>query len=129
MYRQNKYWKIKVKRAATSGIKLTKMDAALIKGMLNRGDRQHDIASWFGVNGGRIAEISTRSKFSDVLMQTDRLPPSGPYLTGKETYQAKLALIELREDLNQLFASISGASAIGEIDNIKQKLDEVIDFL
>jgi hypothetical protein len=27
--------------------------------MLARGDRQHDIASYFGVNGGRIGEIAT----------------------------------------------------------------------
>lgn len=32
-------------RAITSGIKLTANDAAVVKGMLRRGDRQHDIAS------------------------------------------------------------------------------------
>lgn len=42
-------------RAEPSGISLTGTDAAIIKGMLLRGDRQHDIAAWFGVNGGRIA--------------------------------------------------------------------------
>ena len=30
--------------------------------MLARGDRQHDIASYFGVNGGRIGEIATGDK-------------------------------------------------------------------
>jgi hypothetical protein len=34
---------------------LSAADAALIKGMLSCGDRQHDIAAWFGVNGGRVA--------------------------------------------------------------------------
>ena len=46
-------------RAESSGITLSTADAALIKGMLLRGDRQHDIAAWFGVNGGRVAEIAT----------------------------------------------------------------------
>lgn len=32
---------------------------ALVKGMLARGDKQHVIAAHFGVNGGRIADIST----------------------------------------------------------------------
>lgn len=37
-------------RAPESGIRLSSADAALVKGMLARGDRQHDIAAWFGVN-------------------------------------------------------------------------------
>ena len=41
-------------RANASGISLTAAHAALVKGMLKRGDRQHDIAAWFGVNGGRV---------------------------------------------------------------------------
>jgi hypothetical protein len=43
-------------RAATSGITLGHRETRVVKGMLARGDRQHDIASYFGVNGGRIAE-------------------------------------------------------------------------
>jgi hypothetical protein len=39
-------------------ISLTETDAALVKGMLRRGDRQHDVAAWFGVNGRRITEIA-----------------------------------------------------------------------
>jgi hypothetical protein len=34
-------------------------EIAIVKGMLIHGDRQHDIAAYFGVNGGRINEIST----------------------------------------------------------------------
>ena len=54
-------------RAINSGISLNEKDAGIVKGMLERGDRQHDIASWFGVNGGRIAEISVGKKFSYIL--------------------------------------------------------------
>lgn len=53
-------------------------DAALIKGMLVRGDKQHDIAAFFGVNSGRIAEIATDMKFAEVAPATEsELPPSG----------------------------------------------------
>ena len=38
-------------RAKNSGIRLTEQDAAIIKGMLARGDRQSDIAAYFKVNG------------------------------------------------------------------------------
>jgi hypothetical protein len=38
---------------------LTDREIAIAKGMLARGDRQHDIAAYFGENGGRIGEIST----------------------------------------------------------------------
>ncbi|TXL79502.1 hypothetical protein FHP25_06035 [Vineibacter terrae] len=34
-------------------------ETQIIKGMLLRGDKQHDIAAYFGENGGRIAEVAT----------------------------------------------------------------------
>src|SRR5439155_21333563 len=49
-------------RTEPSGISLTEAEAAIAKGMISRGDRQHDIAAWFGVNGGRIGDISTGRK-------------------------------------------------------------------
>jgi hypothetical protein len=52
------------RRAEPSGITLDESDAAIIKGMLARGDRQHDIAAWFGVNAGRVAEIASSVKFT-----------------------------------------------------------------
>lgn len=67
-------------RAESSGIILTEADAAIIKGMLVRGDRQHDIAACFGVNGGRIAEIATGHRFSTVNpAASTELPAKGPY--------------------------------------------------
>jgi len=59
-------------------------DAAIVKGMLARGDRQHDIAAWFGVNGGRIAEIATGYRFPLVEpAEAEDLPPPGPYPAGR----------------------------------------------
>jgi hypothetical protein len=66
-------------RAEASGIRLSADDAAIVKGMIERGDRQHDIAAWFGVNGGRIGEISSGDKFRYVdPAPAETLPPPGP---------------------------------------------------
>lgn len=80
------------RRAKTSGVRLIEYDAALVKGMLARGDRQHDIAAWFGVNSGRIAEIATGATFGWVHQAEADLPPQGPYPTGKQAAEAQAAL-------------------------------------
>jgi hypothetical protein len=49
--------------------------AAVIKGMLARGDRQHDIAAHFGENPARVAEIKSGEKFADVKPASTSLPP------------------------------------------------------
>ena len=80
-------------RAEKSGITLNEDDASIVKGMLRRGDRQHDIAAWFGVNGGRVAEISTGAKFRHVQpADEDELPPPGPYLSGRQSAAILAAL-------------------------------------
>ncbi len=48
---------VRSKRAAPRFGLLDENKAAIIKGMLVRGDKQSDIAAHFHVNGGRIAEI------------------------------------------------------------------------
>jgi hypothetical protein len=89
-------------RAEPSGIHLTEHDAAMIKAMLARGDRQHDIAAWFGVNGGRIGEIAAGRKFLFVV-PADRgnLPQPGPYPTGKESMIALAALRDAKVAIEQ----------------------------
>jgi hypothetical protein len=81
-------------RAPSSGVSLSEEDVAIAKGMLARGDRQHDIAAWFGVNGGRIAELSSGKAFWWVRPAPvdQRLPPPGPYLCGKSAAAALEAL-------------------------------------
>lgn len=80
-------------RAHPSGIHLGEHEAAIAKAMLARGDRQHDVAAWFGVNGGRIAEIATGRKFRSVEpARSLNLPPPGPYPSGRGTYAALEAL-------------------------------------
>jgi hypothetical protein len=44
-----------------------------------RGDRDHDIAAYFVVNQGRVAEVKDGHRFSSVAATPGRqLPPSGP---------------------------------------------------
>ncbi|UPJ50789.1 hypothetical protein IVB30_05140 [Bradyrhizobium sp. 200] len=94
-------------RAEPSGISLTDSDASIVKGMLVRGDRQHDIAAWFGVNGGRIGDISTGAKFPNVpAAPMDKLPPPGPYLTGRDAHAAMIALEAAAETINAALALI-----------------------
>ncbi len=98
-------------RAPASGISLTKADAALAKGMLARGDRQHDIAAWFGVNGGRIAEIATGQKFRNVAAAPpEQLPEPGPYLSGREAAQLRDALAKARQALDAAESCVQRAS-------------------
>ena len=87
-------------RAPSSGIHLDEQDAGIAKAMLKRGDRQHDIAAWFGVNAGRIAEIATGRRFRHVP-PADRgnLPPPGPYPTGRDATIALNALVAARQAL------------------------------
>lgn len=86
-------------RAAKTPVSLTAADAAIVKGMLARGDRQHDIAAWFGVNGGRIADIKTKKKFANVAPIYEKLPPSGPYIAIRSVQTAKAAIEETIDDL------------------------------
>lgn len=95
-------------RAPASGVTLSEADATVIKGMLARGDRQHDIAAWFGVNGGRIGEIATGQRFHQVsAAPADALPPPGPYKSGKETAAMMQALRVARSALDRAEALIS----------------------
>jgi hypothetical protein len=59
--------------------RLTVADAAVVKAMLVRGDRQSDIAAFFKVNAGRISEINTGKKFVMVVAANDNVPRPGPY--------------------------------------------------
>lgn len=65
-------------RGKASGIVLTNKDASIVLGMVVRDDREHDIAAWFGVNQGRIAEVKAGSHGSIAAAQAQDLPPKGP---------------------------------------------------
>jgi hypothetical protein len=76
---------------------LSTEQAAIVKGLLARGDKQHEIAAFFGVNGGRIAEIKTGAKHSTVKpASARRLPSSEDLLRGHAVVEARTALLNAR---------------------------------
>ena len=78
-----------------------------MKGMLARGDRQHDIAAWFGVNSGRIAEIAKGKVHRNVqAARKEKLPPPGPYLSGRDAHAAMFALEEASRTVNAALSLI-----------------------
>jgi hypothetical protein len=104
-------------KAPASGITLGHRDTCVVKGMLLRGDRQHDIASYFGVNGGRIAEISNGTNIypnAQPAPEAD-LPPPGPYLS-------KYALQSVIDTLNEALIALDLAEAENELADVKAAL-------
>lgn len=60
-------------------------EVALIKGMLDRGDKQMDIAVYFSINQARVNEIKygkgPARKWRDIKpAESVDLPPKGPYV-------------------------------------------------
>ncbi len=98
------------RRAAASGRRLNKADAELVKGMLDRGDRHHDIAAWFGVNQGRIAEVLAGEKFPNTpVAPAEQLPRPGPYSSGRASHRAINALEEAKTALEHAAENIEQA--------------------
>src|SRR2546423_15660733 len=104
-------------RAPPSGQTLSHRDARFIKGMLARGDRQHDIAAYFGVNAGRIAEVATGDCAypNAEPMPVEELPPPGPYLT-------KFALQSVIDTVNDAIAAIELAEQEEDVADVKAAL-------
>jgi hypothetical protein len=88
-------------RATQSGYTLVQDNAPVVMGMVKRGDRDHDIAAWFGVDQGQIAEVKDGSKFGVVAAApADKLPPRGPPgIKGRRLREAlERALSRLERD-------------------------------
>lgn len=83
--------------AKPSGRRLSERDADLVLGMVGRGDRKHDIAAWFGVNQGRIAEVEHGQLHPGAkAAPNSELPPPGPYTSGRGAHAAMAALQEAK---------------------------------
>jgi hypothetical protein len=96
--------------------------AALIKGMLLRGDDQSDIAACFLINGGRVSEIntgnsSTGRKFAHIAAAPlGQLPPPGPYpspyelmTAGNSVWAARVALEHTKEKIEIALKALADA--------------------
>jgi hypothetical protein len=71
-------------RSRASGYTLGGSDVPTILGMVARGDRDHDIAAWFGVNQGRIAEAKEGKYGPGQPAAAHSLPPKGaPGVKGR----------------------------------------------
>ncbi|MCG5247966.1 hypothetical protein [Methylorubrum extorquens] len=95
---------------------MSEQDASLVKGMVARGDRKHDIAAWFGVNQGRIAEVEKGELHPDAEeADEEELPPPGPYSSGQSSFAASEALRSSRKALRQAIKDID--AALEQLDN------------
>ena len=78
---------------------LTNKEARTILGMVARGDDNHHIAAWFGVNQGRIAEVKAGSHGSLEPAPATELPPRGsPGLKGRRIRDAIRKAVEIMEN-------------------------------
>lgn len=94
---------------------LNDSEIAIVKGMLSRGDKQHDIAAYFGINGGRIGEISTGHTGPSVAAAADvDLPPPGPYMAGRSALRARDTLTALRDLIQEAINDIDLYEKPGE---------------
>ena len=92
-------------------------DVPAIKGMLRRGDDQQSIGYYFGINGGRIAEINRMHKFGEIKpLPENRLPPPGPYPTGREAMLMMAELVNIRDHCGRLLARVD---ALTNPDDLK----------
>jgi hypothetical protein len=55
---------------------LSEEQAAIVKGLLARGEKQHDVAAFFGVNAGRVAEVAKGYKHAAVAPAPKRELPT-----------------------------------------------------
>ena len=63
---------------------LTINDARIIIGMLARGDKQHDVAAYFGENQARIVEAANGDFGTVEAAPANELPPKGaPGIKGR----------------------------------------------
>jgi hypothetical protein len=97
-------------RRDASGITVTPADVPIIIGMIGRGDRHHDIAAWFGLNQGRIADAQDGKYGPAQTVPGLKLPPKGP--PGPKGR-------ELREAINSALACFTAGDNAGGIANLQ----------
>jgi hypothetical protein len=104
-------------RGKASGHALTAKDAATVLAMQARGDRDHDIAAWFGVNQGRIAEVKDGRFGSVTCAPPNGLPPKGaPGIKGRA----------LRRSVEKALTKLKGGNvnaAVLELESGKASYD------
>ena len=83
-------------RGKASGYTLDREDVAIVLGMQARGDRDHDIAAWFGVNQGRVAEAKDGKYGTVEPAPANQLPPKGaPGVKGRRLRDTMGAVLRM----------------------------------
>lgn len=90
-------------RGKASGHSISEKDVPVILGMAARGDRDHDIAAWFGVNQARIAEAKDGKWGIPAAASEGDLPPSGaPGPKGRLLLEAVEIALGAAESLDEV---------------------------
>jgi hypothetical protein len=85
---------------------MTPTQASMIKGMLARGDKQHDIAATFGLDSARVAEVKNGTRHPEVAAAVDaRLPPRANRTAIGLLIDDTLDIARQVEILNELIAT------------------------
>ncbi len=105
-------------KANRSGITVQPWHLPLILGMVNRGDRNHDIAAWFGLNQGRIKEVKDGLYGAATPAAPDKLPPSGA--PGPKA----TALRERAETVHMLLKAGDTGGAIKRLEEALTEFDK-----
>jgi hypothetical protein len=85
---------------------LNDTEIAIAKGMLKRGDAQHHVAAYFGVNQARINDIFNDKVGAHIGARAEDLPPAGPYMAGRSSLKARETLKALRDLIDETIAEI-----------------------
>jgi hypothetical protein len=94
--------------------------AAVVKGLLARGDKQSDIGAYFGENIGRVAEINTGQRHAEVVAA-----PAEALPLAIEIVPYGFIMTEARNAIR--IAMIGLQSALARIDGIEQRLQQAAD--
>ncbi len=104
-------------KAHRSGIVVTDDMLPIIRGMVARGDRRHDIGAWFGLNQGRIKEVEDGDYGSPTPAPANQLPPAG--LPGPRARKLRHTIAQVRQLLSEgkaIEASAEIQRAIADFD-------------
>ncbi len=98
-------------RANASGFVLAVTDIPIVLAMVARGDRDHDIAAWFGVNPGRMKAHKDGKYGTPPLAHTSQLPPTGaPGVKGRR----------LRESVSRALDHLANGDAAQAVTELSQ---------
>ena len=82
-------------RAPASGLTVHPDHVPIIIGMIERGDRQQDIAAWFGLNQARIKDTMKGKYGPPVTVPNITLPPAGPPgIKGRRLHDAAIEVLK-----------------------------------